>query len=64
MSVDIKVEFQNFFEEIELLDTQQERIDSAVASLSEYLGKCYDISSSKMYTQGSFSTNSTVKPTP
>lgn len=64
MSVDLKVEFQNFFEEIELIDTQQERIDSAVSSLSEYLGKCYDISSAKMYTQGSFSTNSTVKPTP
>lgn len=62
MSVDLTNEFDQFFESIELSGTQLERINSAVNSLSTYLQNCYGLKSTQIYTQGSFSTKSTIKP--
>lgn len=57
-------EFEDFFQKIQLGDSQAERIQSAIDALSSYLIKYYELSPSDYFVQGSFSTNTVVKPAP
>lgn len=57
-------EFDDFFQKIQLRDKQADRIQSAVDALSEYLIKYYELSPEDYFIQGSFSTNTVVRPAP
>ena len=57
-------EFNDFFERIQLKTKQQERIESAVTALSEYLIKHYELDPADVFVQGSFSTDTVVRPAP
>lgn len=57
-------EFHDFFEKIQLNDTQNSRITSATKALKNYLSEEYNISEKDVFLQGSFSTNTVTKPSP
>lgn len=57
-------EFHDFFEKIQLNETQDTRIKSAIKALSAYLSSQYDIPKKSIFVQGSFSTNTVTKPAP
>lgn len=57
-------EFEDFYQKIQLGKTQADRIQSAVDALSGYLIKYYELSPTDYFVQGSFSTNTVVKPAP
>jgi len=60
----LKDEFNDFYEKIQLLKKQSDRINSAIGSLSNYLIEQYDLKQTDIYLQGSFSTNTAVRPSP
>jgi len=55
-------EFNDFFDSIQLNKTQRERIESAVSALSTFLKNEYELDDSQVFLQGSFSTDSAVRP--
>ncbi len=57
-------EFEDFFQKIQLGNSQRARIESAVDALSSYLIKQYDLSAEDVFVQGSFRTDTVVKPAP
>jgi predicted nucleotidyltransferase len=57
-------QFDSFFSSIQLTATQRERIESAVQSLRNYLGAFFDLDENGVFVQGSYATDSAVKPSP
>lgn len=57
-------EFEDFFQKIQLGNSQRERIESAIDALSNYLIKQYELISDDVFVQGSFTTETAVKPSP
>ena len=64
MSHLLEDEFEDFFQKIQLTQTQASRIESAVDALTGYLIKEYEISPEDVFVQGSFSTSTVVRPAP
>lgn len=57
-------EFEDFYQKIQLGKKQQDRIESAISALSGYLQEQYDLDESDVFVQGSFRTQTAVRPAP
>lgn len=55
-------EFNDFFDAIQLNKTQRKRIESAISALSTFLKDKYELDDTQVFLQGSFSTDSAVRP--
>lgn len=62
--MNLPVDFQTFYEKIELGEPQTRRINSATSRLAEYLQGYYSLSAGDIFLQGSYPNGTAVKPDP
>lgn len=62
--MNLPVDFQKFYERIELGETQTNRINSASVRLHDYLRDYYGLRSDEVFLQGSYPNGTAVKPDP
>jgi hypothetical protein len=60
----LETQFDKFLVTISLTATQKQRIESAVQSLRNYLAAFFELDESGVFVQGSYATNSAIKPAP